>query len=98
MYCRWIPKNLPCPRNFLVAPSHYIKQVEKNKEEQVYVCLTRVLFFLKKSSLKLEQKTCLSSRTWQLTVPEEDWEREEVPQTNVITLYLYVQQHSPPEM
>ena len=53
----------------------------------------RILLYLQRS-LKLEQKMCLDSRACQLNYntrgPEKKWE---VVQTNVITLYCYVQQH-----
>ena len=60
----------------------------------IHVLLIRVLFYLKPSSLKLKQKTRLNSRAFQLKYNTRGLgKREEVAQTNVMTLYLYVQQH-----
>ena len=56
----------------------------------------RVLFYLKRS-LKLEQEKRPNSRAWQLNYNKRALgKRQEVVQTNVIILYLYIQQHPPP--
>ena len=92
MWCRWIPKNVPCPENFLVAPRYDLNKWRKTSF-LINVHFTRVLFYLKPSGLKLEQ-TRLNSHLCQLNYQTvELGKRQEVSQTNV-TLYLYVQQHA----
>ena len=55
MCCRWIPKGLPCPEIPYLHKGIILNNWRKTSY-LIYVCLTRVLFHLKPSSLKLEKK------------------------------------------